>query len=60
MIHSICNSFKVFDKNGDKTITGSEIKSIMKAIGSPLSNKDIEILLSLADSNGDGVINYEG
>jgi Ca2+-binding EF-hand superfamily protein len=50
----------VFDKNGDKTISAGEIRSIMKAIGSPLTTADVDQLLALADTNADGAINYEG
>jgi len=49
----------VFDKNGDRTISAAEIKFIMKSIGSPLTNADVDKLLSIADTNADGAINYE-
>ena len=51
--------FMVFDKDGSGTISAEELRSAMKVIGEKLTDDEIEDALKLADSGGDGEIDYD-
>lgn len=51
-------SFKMFDKNGDGTITKEELREAMIKFGEKMSDDEISEMLEAADVNGDGVIDY--
>ena len=48
--------FKLFDANGNGTISKEELKEAMKKLGEPLSEKELNDLIAAHDKNGDGVI----
>ncbi|KAJ2449340.1 hypothetical protein EV183_004949 [Coemansia sp. RSA 2336] len=52
-------SFKMFDKNGDGSISREELKEVMKSLGEDLSEKEIDDMLAEADVNNDNVISFE-
>ncbi|CAG8764332.1 16472_t:CDS:2, partial [Cetraspora pellucida] len=52
-------AFKVYDKDGNGFITAAELKSAMESIGEKISYKEVEEMISHADLDGDGRINYE-
>eukprot|EP00117_Sycon_ciliatum_P035672 scpid86078/ scgid26993/ Calcium-dependent protein kinase 4 len=51
-------AFKMFDKDGSGTITGSEIKEVLN-FGGNMSEEATNLILKQVDANGDGEISYE-
>jgi calmodulin len=51
-------AFAAFDKDKDGTITAAELIHIMKNIGEPLPQEDIDEMIAEADINKDGIIDY--
>ncbi len=56
----LIDAFKKLDKNGDGTITASELVYAMTHVGDKMSIDDAKEMVEMADINADGVINYEG
>ncbi|CAL1543767.1 unnamed protein product [Lymnaea stagnalis] len=52
-------AFKVFDQNGDGVIDATELRTAMKNLGEPLSDKELNDMMKEADIDKDGKINYE-
>ncbi|KAL1706788.1 hypothetical protein EV121DRAFT_278544 [Schizophyllum commune] len=52
--------FRSFDKNGDGTVSVNELKEILESFGTRLSQGQAEAMINAADTNGDGVVGYEG
>eukprot|EP00178_Gracilaria_changii_P001768 TRINITY_DN12475_c0_g1_i1.p1 TRINITY_DN12475_c0_g1~~TRINITY_DN12475_c0_g1_i1.p1 ORF type:complete len:151 (+),score=49.16 TRINITY_DN12475_c0_g1_i1:60-512(+) len=55
----IIDAFKVFDKNGNGTISAAELRHVMSNIGEKLSDEEVEEMLREADVDPEGQINYE-
>lgn len=53
-------NFQVFDENEEGVIDEEHLKKAMKNLGEPLSDKELDDMLKLADRDQDGKINYEG
>ncbi|XP_043195790.1 neo-calmodulin-like isoform X1 [Amphibalanus amphitrite] len=51
-------AFKVFDKDKDGFLSVSELRRIMTSMGEKLTKAEVEDMISEADKNGDGRINY--
>ena len=51
---------QVFDQNGDGVIDARELRSAMKNLGEPLSDKELSDMMREADADKDGKICYEG
>jgi calmodulin len=51
--------FTVFDKDQSGTICADELKSVMKVIGEKLTEQEIEDAIRLADTTGDGEVDYD-
>lgn len=51
-------AFKVFDRDGDGKIPKDELSLIMKSIGEPLSQEELDQFIKEADTNKDGYIDY--
>ena len=54
----IKDAFRVFDKDGDGKITAAELTHIMKHLGEPLSQEEVDEMIAQADTNKDGIIDY--
>ena len=55
------NAFRVFDHDGNGLITPDVLRRIMKTLGQQtLTDEEVDDMISEADVNGDGQINYEG
>jgi calmodulin len=51
-------AFRVFDKDGDGKITTAELTHIMKNLGEPLTQEEVDEMIAQADTNKDGIIDY--
>jgi calmodulin len=54
----IIDAFRVFDKDGDGKITAAELTHIMKNLGEPLTQEEVDEMIAQADTNKDGIIDY--
>jgi calmodulin len=54
----IIDEFGVFDKDGDGKITAAELTHIMKNLGEPLTQEEVDEMIAQADTNKDGIIDY--
>lgn len=52
-------AFKVFDCDGNGFISREELAKVMKNIGEDLSEDDLTEMITEADKNGDGVIDFQ-
>ncbi|KIO32668.1 hypothetical protein M407DRAFT_100809 [Tulasnella calospora MUT 4182] len=52
-------AFKVLDKNGDGHITVQELYQVLVILGEKRSYKEVVDMFQEADTNADGLINYE-
>lgn len=55
----VINAFRVFDKEGNGSISTLELKHIMTTLGDKITEEEIDEMLREADINGNGFINYE-
>ncbi|XP_070538785.1 calmodulin-like isoform X2 [Ptychodera flava] len=54
----IRDAFRVFDKEGKGSITSKELKYVLTTYGDTLPDEEVQEMLSEADTDGDGSINY--
>ena len=52
-------AFKLFDTDGDKMISVSELKSLITKIGGDLSDAEAEALVKAADIDGNHLIDFK-
>lgn len=50
----------MFDRNGDGFISPQEIKLAITSLGEQLTDKELEDMIAMADTNGDGKISFDG
>jgi calmodulin len=50
--------FKQYDADGSGSISPSELSAVMKQIGSPMSDVEIQRMVKEADQDGDGLVNF--
>ena len=55
----IKEAFKVFDKDGNGTISAAELRHVMTNLGEKLTDQEVDEMIREADVDGDGQINYE-
>lgn len=55
----IREAFKVFDKDGNGFISAVELRHIMTNLGEKLTDEEVDEMLTEADPDGDGQINYD-
>ncbi|XP_063934637.1 neo-calmodulin-like [Zophobas morio] len=51
--------FSIFDKDNDGFISPAELRHLMSCMGENLTDREIEDMINVADSNGDGLIDYK-
>ncbi len=51
---------RIFDKDDDGLISVEELRSIMKNLGEKMADSELEEMITAADMNHDGLVNYEG
>ena len=59
VVAELRNVFSVFDKDDSGTIDLEELRTAMRAIGENLTDDDIETCMELADTSGDGEVDYD-
>ena len=52
--------FRIFDKDDDGFISVEELRHIMQSLGEKMSDKELDEMIVEADSDRDGLINYQG
>lgn len=52
-------AFKLFDSNNDGFITVEEMKELMKKLGRNMSDGEARAVMSLADRDNNGLIDFE-
>ena len=55
----IINTFRIFDTENNGLISKEELFYIIRTFGETLSDEEIEEIITEADVDGDGYINYE-
>lgn len=55
----VINAFKVLDKDGQGTISSTELRHIMTTMGDKLTDEEVDEMINEADFDGNGIINYE-
>ena len=53
-------AFRVFDIDGDGLIDAEELRQTMANLGESLSDHDVYAMISEADRNGDGKVDFDG
>lgn len=56
----IRDAFRLFDREGNGYLAVEEIKHVMQTLGDVMTGKEIEEMLSEADVDSEGQVNYEG
>jgi len=58
---SFCFCFcRIFDKDDDGFISVDELRHIMQSLGEKMNDSELDEMIAEADSDNDGLINYEG
>ena len=52
-------AFKVFDKDGNGTISAAQLRHVMTNLGEKLTDEEVDEMIREADVDGDGEVNYE-
>ena len=55
----IIEAFRVFDKDGNGTISAAELRHVMTNLGEKLADEEVDEMIREADVNGDGIIDYK-
>mmetsp|Transcript_39640 Transcript_39640/g.48264 ORF Transcript_39640/g.48264 Transcript_39640/m.48264 type:complete len:156 (-) Transcript_39640:176-643(-) len=53
------DAFKVFDADGNGTISRSELKQLMVNLGQTLSDGELDAMMNMVDTDGNGEICFE-
>ena len=51
--------FRTFDRDGNGFISSSELRKVMKRLGTRISTEEVERMVRKADADGDGKVSYE-
>ena len=52
-------AFEVMDSNKDGFVTKDELKTLLKGLGEDVTDEVINEMLNIADTNGDGKVEFE-
>ncbi|KAL4238367.1 hypothetical protein ACF0H5_003077 [Mactra antiquata] len=53
------NAFNIFDKDGNNSISCSELKTVLESLGKHPTDEEIEEMIEAVDENGNGEIEFE-
>ncbi|KAL7465256.1 hypothetical protein ACHAXS_005584 [Conticribra weissflogii] len=53
------DAFRVFDEDGNGTISRAELKKLMKNLGQALSDAELDAMMDEVDTDGNGEIDFE-
>ena len=56
---AIVDVFNAFDKNNNGSIGPNELRSVMQSLGQTLNQTETKVLMSMADTNQNGMINFD-
>ena len=59
-VEELKEAFKVFDKDGDGSISAAELRHVMMNRGETMSDEEVNDMIREADLDGNGQIDYEG
>ena len=62
-LYAVCflhETFRIFDKDDDGFISVDELRHIMQSLGEKLTDNELDDMIGEADSDKDGLINYQG
>lgn len=51
-------AFKVFDKDGNGYISAAELRHVMTNLGEKLTDEEVDKMMTEADTDGDGQVDY--
>ena len=57
-IAEIKETFSLYDKNGDGTITARELGTVMRAMGQNPSRSELRNMISVMDRDRNGVVDF--
>jgi Ca2+-binding EF-hand superfamily protein len=55
----LVKAFRLFDKDLDGVLSASELKDGLERLGETMRLEDLELLVSMADKDHDGSINFQ-
>ena len=56
---AIRDSFAMYDKDGNGSISLGELREVLRNLGEKVTNDDINQIIQIADTDGDGEIDYK-
>ncbi|KAH3846299.1 calmodulin-like [Dreissena polymorpha] len=54
----LTEAFRVFDKEGQGTISAAELRHVMTNMGEKLTDEEVDEMIKEADQEGSGLVNY--
>eukprot|EP00270_Netrium_digitus_P011390 TRINITY_DN361_c0_g1_i3.p1 TRINITY_DN361_c0_g1~~TRINITY_DN361_c0_g1_i3.p1 ORF type:complete len:173 (+),score=40.69 TRINITY_DN361_c0_g1_i3:144-662(+) len=58
-VEELKHAFRRFDRNGDGSISASEIKDVLHCIGVQATEEEIASMIQAADVDGNGAVDFE-
>jgi calmodulin len=55
----LANTFKIFDQDGDNFITSDELKSVMLRLGQRMTDEEINLMITEADTDHDHRVSFK-
>jgi len=55
----IADAFKVFDRDGNGTVSAAELRHVLTNLGEKLTDEEMDEMISAANINSDGQVSYE-
>jgi len=60
MEEEILEAFRVFDSDGNGSISREELRVAIATLGTPVNDQEVDELMAMADADADGHIDYTG